>query len=513
MKKIVLLAAMMLMGVVHKMDAQNGNYQYNINKIASVINRASSVGEFSEGFLNVCIDDKWGYINYRGEIVSAFEYNSSKPFSSGMARVEKEGQGGFVNVNGQFVTNEHLMGANDFHDGLAVTFNGQYGIVNKQGRLVVPYQPNIIEDYKDGMALVYVDRSKYGAYNTNGQLAVPAIYDGLRSFSSGLACAQVGSDRFYVRKNGARLQPSDLRHGGSFKDDMATVETSNGRGFMDSNGRITVFQSLSEWGESYCEFEDFSEGLAVVQGCALDGEPKKGYMNKFGKIVVPIEYNEAYAFKNGMGRVAKNGHYGFVNANGLLVINCSYDDAVDFSDGIGIVKQNGKYGYINKQGKLIGQVNFDEAQPFTFGIAKVRRDGKLGFIDKNGRCTLDSKNAPLQELPAANTSNNMALNNEMPKFRGGDVAMKQYFKSNARYPAIADEQGLEGDVYVLFGVDLDGSIYKVRIAKSTEQIFEKEAKRLVKNMPKWKWESNPNSHDIQMLIRFTLKGTEATIIQ
>ena len=31
-------------------------------------------------------------------------------------------------------------------------------------------------------------------------------------------------------------------------------------------------------------------------------------------------------------------------------------------------------------------------------------------------------------------------------------------------------------------------------------------------MPKWKWESNQNSHDIEMLIRFTLKGTEATII-
>ena len=513
MKKMVLLAAIMLMGVVHKMDAQNGNYQYNINKIASVIDRASSVGEFNEGFLNVCIDNKWGYINYRGEIVSAFEYNSSKPFSSGMARVEKDGQGGFVNVSGQFVTNEHLIGANDFHDGLAVTFNGQYGIVNKQGRLVVPYQPNIIEDYKNGMALVYVDRSKYGAYNTNGQLAVPAIYDGMRAFSSGLACAQIGSDHFYVRKNGARLQPSSLISGEDFKDNIATVETNDGRGFMDSNGRITIFQSLSEWGESYCDFEDFSEGLAVVHECALDGEPKKGYMNKLGKIVVPTEYDEAYAFKNGMGRVVKNGHYGFVNANGLLVINCSYDDAVDFSDGIGIVKQNGKYGYVTKQGKLIGQINFDEALPFAYGIAKVKRDGKIGFVDKIGRCTLDSNNSPIQATSVSTTNNSVSSNSDMPQYNGGDDAMKKYFRDKVRYPAIADEQGLEGDVYVLFGVDVDGSIYKVRIAKSTDKIFEKEAKRLVKNMPKWKWESNPKSNDIQMLIHFSLKGTDASIIR
>jgi len=486
MKKMVLLAAIMLMGVVHKMDAQNGNYQYNINKIASVIDRASSVGEFNEGFLNVCIDNKWGYINYRGEIVSAFEYNSSKPFSSGMARVEKDGQGGFVNVSGQFVTNEHLIGANDFHDGLAVTFNGQYGIVNKQGRLVVPYQPNIIEDYKNGMALVYVDRSKYGAYNTNGQLAVPAIYDGMRAFSSGLACAQIGSDHFYVRKNGARLQPSSLISGEDFKDNIATVETNDGRGFMDSNGRITIFQSLSEWGESYCDFEDFSEGLAVVHECALDGEPKKGYMNKLGKIVVPTEYDEAYAFKNGMGRVVKNGHYGFVNANGLLVINCIYDDAVDFSDGIGIVKQNGKYGYVTKQGKLIGQINFDEALPFAYGIAKVKRDGKIGFVDKNGQCTLDCTIPPVNDTPkAAAVDTPMQTKATTASFIGGETAMRRFIASTMRYPVRAAENGIQGTVSVVFTVEVDGSLSNIRLKRPVARYLNEEALRIVSKMPKW----------------------------
>ena len=512
MKKIIVLVSVMLMGVVQITNAQNANVEYNINKIASVVDKATSVGEFSEGFLNVCIDGKWGYVNFRGEAVTPFEYSFAKPFSSGMAKVEKDGQGGFVNTNGQYVTNEHLMGANDFHDGLAVTFNGQYGIVNKQGRLVVPYQPNIIEDYKDGMALVYVDRSKYGAYNINGQLIIPAKYDGMRNFSSGLACAQIESDHFYVRKNGARLQPSTLINGEDFKDNIATVETNEGRGFMDSNGRIVVFQSLSGFGEDYCEFEDFSEGLAVVHECALDGEPKKGYMNKLGKIVISTEYDEAYAFSNGMAKVAKNGHYGFVSADGRLVVNCIYDDAIDYSDGIGIVKQNEKYGYINKQGKLIGKIDFDEAQPFSYGIAKVMRGGKYGFIDKNGRCTLNGGSNASQGENSVNNVVSAASDYEMPIFKGGDVAMKQYFKNNVRYPAIADEQGLEGDVYVLFGVDLDGSIYKVRIAKSTEKIFEKEAKRLVKSMPRWEWKSDPNSNDIQILIHFSIKGTDATII-
>ncbi len=486
MKRFLVLVSVMLMGVVQIVNAQNANVEYNINKIASVIDKATSVGEFSEGFLNVCIDGKWGYVNFRGEAVTPFEYSFAKPFSSGMAKVEKDGQGGFVNTNGQYVTNEHLMGANDFHDGLAVTFNGQYGIVNKQGRLVVPYQPNIIEDYKDGMALVYVDRSKYGAYNINGQLIIPAKYDGMRNFSSGLACAQIESDHFYVRKNGARLQPSTLINGEDFKDNIATVETNEGRGFMDSNGRIVVFQSLSGFGEDYCEFEDFSEGLAVVHECALDGEPKKGYMNKLGKIVIPTEYDEAYAFSNGMAKVAKNGRYGFVSADGRLVVNCIYDDAIDYSDGIGIVKQNDKYGYINKQGKLIGQIDYDEAQPFSYGIAKVKRDGKNGFVDKNGRCTLDCTISNTDDFRAeAKTITTTSTKPTAAQFIGGESAMRRFIASTMRYPARAAENGIQGTVTVVFTVEEDGSLTNIRLKRPVARYLNEEALRIVSKMPKW----------------------------
>lgn len=395
MKKYFLISAIILMGVVQKMNAQNNNYEYDLTKIAVIVDKASSVGEFSEGFLNVCIDGKWGYIDFRGETMTPFEYDYAKPFSCGMAKVRKNGQtgyiNGFVNVKGQFVTNDYLMGAECFHDGLAITYNGEYGIVDKQGRLVVPYQPNrIIEDYKDGMAVVLVNRTKYGAYDTNGRLVIPAIYDGMKSFNSGLALVQIESEQFYVRKNGTRLKPASLMYGESFKDNIATVETNEGRGFMDTNGKITDLISLHGFLKDYCEFEDFSEGLAVVSKfCDSDSPSKKGYMNKFGVLVVPTEYDEAYAFCNGMGKVAKNGHYGYVNSNGKLVIDCIYDDASDFSDGIGIVKQNDKYGYINNQGMPLGKIEFDEAQPFSFGIGKVKRNGKIGFVDKNGRCTLD----------------------------------------------------------------------------------------------------------------------------
>ena len=492
MKISFLLAAMLLVGVVQNVNAQNGNYEYNITKIASIINKASNVGEFSEGFLNVMINEKWGYINFRGEIVTPFEYEHANPFSCGMARVEKKDptQYGFVNVKGEFVTNEHLRGAHDFHDGLAVTVSGsynnygQYGIVNKQGKLIVPYQPNIIYDYKGGMAIVCVDRSRYGAYNIYGQLAVPTIYDGIGSFNCGLAGVQIRSEQFYVRKDGTRLKPSLLKYGNDFKDNIASVETKEGRGFMDTNGRIIIFQSLSEWGESYCDFDDFSEGFAVVRDCELDGPTKKGFMNKWGKVVVPIVYDEAYAFKNGMAKVSKGGRYGFVNTDGRLVVDCIYDDVIDYSDGIGIIKKNGKYGYIDKQGYLIGQINYDEAQPFAFGIAKVKRNGKIGFVNKKGKCTLEC-------FVSDNTSTDIVVGApkqtevKVATYIGGETAMRRFINSILRYPVIAEENGEQGTVVVGFTVDEDGSLTNIHIEKSVSEWLDKEAKRIVSKMPKW----------------------------
>ena len=492
MKKTILITAMLLVGVVQNVNAQNRNYEYNVSKIASIVNKASYVGEFSEGFLNVKINDKWGYINYKGEVVTSFEYDHANPFSCGMARVEKtdQNQSGFVNVKGEFVTNEYLRGAHVFHDGLAVTVgvsynnDGQYGIVNKQGKLIVPYQSNIIYDYEDGMAVVCVDRSRYGAYNIYGQLAVPTIYDGIRSFNCGLAGAQIGSEQFYVRKDGTRLKPSLLKYGNDFKDNIASVETKEGRGFMDVNGRIIVFQSLSEWCELYCNVEDFSEGFAVVHDCELDGPTKKGFMNKLGKVVVPIVYDEAYAFKNGMAKVAKNGRYGFVNTDGRLVVDCIYDDAIDYSDGIGIIKQNGKYGYINKQGNLVGQINFDEVKPFAFGIAKVERSGKIGFIDKKGNCTLDctvSDNISTDVEVSASKQTEA----KTATYVGGETAMRRFIASILRYPVIAEENGEQGTVVVGFTVEEDGSLTNIHIEKSVSEWLDKEAKRIVSKMPNW----------------------------
>lgn len=74
---------------------------------------------------------------------------------------------------------------------------------------------------------------------------------------------------------------------------------------------------------------------------------------------------------------------------------------------------------------------------------------------------------------------------QMPSFPGGQGALFEFLSKNIRYPAVAEENGVQGRVIVTFVVERDGSITDVKVVKSVDPSLDKEATRLVKSMPNW----------------------------
>lgn len=74
---------------------------------------------------------------------------------------------------------------------------------------------------------------------------------------------------------------------------------------------------------------------------------------------------------------------------------------------------------------------------------------------------------------------------QMPSFPGGDAALFEYLSKNIRYPAIAEENGVQGRVIITFVVERDGHITDVKVIKSVDPSLDKEARRVVSGMPKW----------------------------
>lgn len=75
---------------------------------------------------------------------------------------------------------------------------------------------------------------------------------------------------------------------------------------------------------------------------------------------------------------------------------------------------------------------------------------------------------------------------DMPEFPGGELALRKYIANAIKYPVIAQENGIQGKVYVQFVVDKDGGISDARIARGVDPSLDKEALRVVNSLPKWK---------------------------
>jgi protein TonB len=73
-----------------------------------------------------------------------------------------------------------------------------------------------------------------------------------------------------------------------------------------------------------------------------------------------------------------------------------------------------------------------------------------------------------------------------PEFVGGNDALMIYLSKNLKYPKEAYEAGIVGKVFIQFVVAADGEISNVHVIRGINDAMDKEAIRVVSEMPKWK---------------------------
>ncbi|MEA3449057.1 MAG: energy transducer TonB [Bacteroidota bacterium] len=79
-----------------------------------------------------------------------------------------------------------------------------------------------------------------------------------------------------------------------------------------------------------------------------------------------------------------------------------------------------------------------------------------------------------------------AVVEDKPKFPGGDKALMTFLSKNTNYPEIAKENGIQGKVYVQFVINKNGNVTNVSIVRGVDPYLDKEAKRVVGQLPDWK---------------------------
>ncbi|MCC6978511.1 MAG: WG repeat-containing protein, partial [Candidatus Melainabacteria bacterium] len=194
-------------------------------------------------------------------------------------------------------------------------------IVKPSYQLILPGQDNTLTYLKlsgkvmglTGMGYNWlVTGGLFGFLNSKGTPIIKPAYDGASSFSEGLACVATGEKQ---------------------KDGRPRKWT-----YINSNGNKTI-------DGNYSFGLPFSEGLApVAKGRWQMGmapslvAAKWGFIDKKGKVIVPLSYDEAHPFSGGMARVVADDKTGFLDHNGKVAIEPKFSDAEDFSEDLAAVK-------------------------------------------------------------------------------------------------------------------------------------------------------------------------------
>ncbi len=119
-------------------------------------------------------------------------------------------------------------------------------------------------------------------------------------------------------------------------------------------------------------------------------------------------------------------------------------------------------------------------------IASVKQDGAESQGNALPATSPVGGNGGTATEGTGNEIYNAAGVESYPEFPGGMSAWAKFIQKNLRYPSMAQDNEIQGKVYINFVVEKDGSITDVTVVKGIGYGCDEEAVRVLKKSPKWK---------------------------
>jgi hypothetical protein len=254
-----------------------------------------------------------------------------------------------------------------------ITDRGRSGLIDRSGRIIVPECFDSVSDSSEGLVRFERD-GKFGFLDFRGRVAIQPQFPWAEDFHEGLAHVQVSG--------------SQLGYDGRW-------------GYIDQTGKVVIAPEYPRMmGDDDGVESRFQEGLALVEPKSESIPPRKGYINKAGKVVIPARFTYASPFSEGLAAVteseAGDTGWGFIDRSGNWVIPPTFEWATDFQLGLAAVNRKQNCGYVDRTGSLIipvpapaGKQNcWSSWGEFGDGLSRQLIGTQYGFIDKTGKITI-----------------------------------------------------------------------------------------------------------------------------
>ena len=150
----------------------------------------------------------------------------------------------------------------------------------------------------------------------------------------------------------------------------------------------------------------------------------------------------------------------------------------------------------------------DEAQTSDVAVGAVNQEGIKDALDQK---VMDTEVKVEPTPPPAPPADDVVFTSveQDPQFPGGQAALLKWVTDHIKYPAVAQENGIQGRVTVQFVVTKNGTVGQVKVVRGKDPDLDKEAIRVVKSLPKFtpgKMNGHPVNVWYTLPITFRLQG-------
>lgn len=235
---------------------------------------------FSDGFVAVMIEKKWGYLDTHGKLAIPLKYDNVTEFNSGYGIARLNDRFYIIDKNGNETLIEDLgtLDVKRFSESLAPfkSANELWGYIDVKGKTAINPLYKAVGYFINGIAWARDDRGLVGLINTKGEWILPPEYNEIKPFDpeSGLACVKKGENV----------------------------------GYINLSGEMTTFPITEV-------VDDFHEGLARGRKGLFFG-----FYDITGKWVIEPRYESVLDFKNGYAGAKSGGLWGLIDKKGNYII-------------------------------------------------------------------------------------------------------------------------------------------------------------------------------------------------
>lgn len=145
-----------------------------------IANRYDDVGPFSESMAAIKLMGKWGFIDKKERLVVQPIYNKPSVFKNGLAIVANDKGVGLITTEGKAACSFEYQSIARLENGrFLAEKESKYGLISEAGKIIINVKYQELQDLNNGFAIVKLF-GKYGLVNLHGVDVIPVIYDELR---------------------------------------------------------------------------------------------------------------------------------------------------------------------------------------------------------------------------------------------------------------------------------------------------------------------------------------------